>query len=412
MGSGSWPSPFWAGELDEWHHPPKLEWHDEASGQEILFQATFVEPEHWKQVNSGWWPGKDRQRISEVPIVFFFGGIDCGDGADGFTIRQFAKSISKTCVLVLPFRPKGTWWVLNKAGTFGHIDGDLCEDLLQAYMDWMRCLCKAARDEGIDSRPRVMGFSAGAYALTELLLHSARPFIWCMALCALHGHGQPETDELADRRRKTASDKFAAYLSRLRKHPGIPGGLYCFHHPEDKVCPWPAARQVAEVLGTQQRRLKYDCKVTEIWELDKTSRKTTARQIEQGVVPLMHGYQNTALLSNPFVDEFLEGPTPNGGPRSPSRTSSRPQRTDGRWQRRRSRSPREEGGASPPARSRTRWDGRRGGRCSRSRSPCHRVGGASRRRSRSHSPYRGDAGSRSPRRPVRLVARACLVARA
>lgn len=382
MGSRSWPSPFWAGELNEWLHPPVLEWHDEASCHEIRFQATFVQPNHWNQVNSGRWPGTDRQRISDVPIVFFFGGIDCGDGVEAFDIQNFAKAISKTCVVVIPFRPRGTWWVLDKAGkSFGHIDGDLRDELLQSYVDWMRCLCKAAGDEGIDCRPRVMGYSAGAYALTEILLHTARPFIWRMALCGLHGHGQPEADELGAKRQKMASDKFTAYLKRLRKHPGIPGGLCCFHHPEDKVCPWRVARQIADVLGAQQRRFNYDWKITEIWELDRVSGKAAARHSE-----LMHGYQNVALLSCPFVDNFLEAPVPESGRRSPSRASRHPHRANGRWQRRRSRSPREEQKAGPHAHLQPRQDRGSVGRCSRSRSPRERGGGAGPRRSRSHSP--------------------------
>jgi len=237
--------------------------------------------------------------------------MDCPPGIEGFGIRNFAKSVDRPCILVAPHRPKGSWWVLNRGGDFGYIDGDLKVEAVKAFVEWMQDLCEAALEEGsVDGKhPRALGFSAGAYALTEILAHAHRePLLWCLALGGLHGHGQPEADDIQGHwRQEKAMWNFDAYLERLRWHPGVPGGFFCFHHPEDSVCPWRHARKIAEVLDARQTELGFEAmEIEELWTLDKTSRSTTARQLAQGKKPQMHGYQDTAFLRQSFLQRLLQ----------------------------------------------------------------------------------------------------------
>eukprot|EP00930_Biecheleria_cincta_P031892 TRINITY_DN22119_c0_g1_i1.p1 TRINITY_DN22119_c0_g1~~TRINITY_DN22119_c0_g1_i1.p1 ORF type:complete len:372 (-),score=39.26 TRINITY_DN22119_c0_g1_i1:177-1292(-) len=334
MASQEWPSPFWAGKLDEWLQPPILEWCDAELDQPIRFQAVAVQPEYGKKINAGWWPGGCTYRRFELPLVFFFGGMDCPPGLESLGIHTFAKSVSKPCVVVAPFRPKGRWWVLDRGGEFGYIDGELQPQMVKGFASWMRDLCKMASKEGsVDGeRPRAFGFSAGAYALTEILVHSSmKQRIWSLALGGLHGHGQPEVDDVPNSwRRRQAVEKFDAYLERVRRHPGVPGGLFLFHHPEDNVCPWRYARKIAEALNARQTELGHAAmQIEELWELDKSSRATTARQQSQGIKPQMHGYQNTAFLNDRFLCQFLHAADSNGSNhdtywKGSSRSRSRP----------------------------------------------------------------------------------------
>ncbi|CAK0877204.1 unnamed protein product, partial [Prorocentrum cordatum] len=85
--------------------------------------------------------------------------------------------------------------------------------------------------------------------------------------------------------------------------------IFCFHHPEDRVCPWRHARAIIGAVDARQAQLGLPAaQVTELAELDRTSAKTTARQLEQGLAPQMHGYQDTAFLGDRFLRAFLRGP--------------------------------------------------------------------------------------------------------
>merc|ERR1712083_256122 len=127
--------------------------------------------------------------------------------------------------------------------------------MVKGLAAWMRHLCKLASKEGcVDSQhPVAFGFSAGAYCLTELLSCDEPELLFGVALGGLHGHGQPDTDGIKEARRQTrAVDCFESYLRRVRRHVGVPGGIFCFHHPEDKMCPLRYAQPVIDVLDHQQ----------------------------------------------------------------------------------------------------------------------------------------------------------------
>lgn len=290
--------------------------------------------------------------------------MSCPPGLDSLGTRGFAKALHKPCILIAPLRTKGAWWVLNRGGSFGYVDGDLQRDVTMSMCSWMRFLCReAGREGGVDSeRPRALGFSAGAYALTEILAHSApQPFIWCLALAGLHGHGQPDLKGLERHCKRECAhevmDKFEAYLERLRRHPGVPGGMSCLHHPEDNVCPWRYAKKIARVLDARQVQVGCSAvEVEELWDLDevsKASAKAAKWQRENGKqeAPNMHNYQDTAFFRAPFLQRFLRTVDADSGDKHSSaqrqRSRSRP-RVTLRLTARRSRS------ASPRQRSRGR----------------------------------------------------------
>lgn len=254
-----------------------------------------------------------------------------------------AEKISDPCIVVTPLRPKGMWWVLDTCGKFGFIEGNLQPEMARAFARWMRALCSLASQEGgIDAkRPRAFGFSAGAYALTEILAQDdMKPFIFRLALGGLHGHGQPDLDGLTGWRKSKYADicldKFQDYLDRLSRHPGVPGGMTCFYHPDDAECPWKYGRIIANVLDRRQLQLGHAAlrivKVLGQDQLSHTATKWKKKGFESERTSLNHDYQDTAFLQSPFLKEFLQTGAPRGsnGTAGRSRTPRTRSRSWGR----------------------------------------------------------------------------------
>eukprot|EP00930_Biecheleria_cincta_P003316 TRINITY_DN104244_c0_g1_i1.p1 TRINITY_DN104244_c0_g1~~TRINITY_DN104244_c0_g1_i1.p1 ORF type:complete len:333 (-),score=30.66 TRINITY_DN104244_c0_g1_i1:41-1003(-) len=236
-------------------------------------------------------------------------------GLEGLGVEGFAEEVSGPCVVVTPLRPKGMFWILNSGGDFGFIEGDLQIDMVECFAAWMQALCKVASREGrVDGeRPRAFGFSAGAYAVTEILARS-EPFLWSVALGGLHGHGQPDLDGINGKWQRwgdTVIHKFDAYVKRLRQHPGVPGGIFWLHHPDDTVCLWKHARVIADVLDSRQRGLGHAALIAEkIWQTDRLSGSALkmmkkAKENRQLRPSNYHDYQDQAFFRASFLDEFL-----------------------------------------------------------------------------------------------------------
>lgn len=260
-----------------------------------------------------------------IPLLFFFCGMDCPPGLESFGIENFAEATPTPCIVVTPIRPKGVWWVLSKkrggCPDFGHCDGVFQKDWAKAYVAWMRVLCRVAgRESWVDAeRPRALGFSSGAYALTEILVQSgSQPLIWSLGLGGLHGNGEPDLTEIKRWKKLQRGEgdeileKFDAYLERLRWHPGAPGGIFCFHHPEDNVCSYKNARTIADVLSKRQAALhQVALEFKDIWATDRPPSATDHKGRER-VVP-NHDYQDTTFLDGCFLKQFLQEPKASGG---------------------------------------------------------------------------------------------------
>merc|ERR1712048_896410 len=90
-------------------------------------------------------------------------------------------------------------------------------------------------------------------------------------------------------------------------HAGVPGGIYAFHHAEDRVCPINGARAILDVLNRRQKNLRYEFhELQEVHQIDKGSRATAAKQRAWGMVPQMHAYQDTAFLQTWFLQRLLD----------------------------------------------------------------------------------------------------------
>jgi len=133
---------------------------------------------------------------------------------------------------------------LEGDGTYGYL-GELCLEKVILLADFLQH-CLASLDEpGKGTRRPVigLGFSAGAYCLTEVLAVGRPRFTVC-ALGGLHGHGQTDVEELPQRRRPGVAEKYQAYLERISSHPGVPGGIIATHAEADQWSPcsmaWPA----------------------------------------------------------------------------------------------------------------------------------------------------------------------------
>ena len=117
-----------------------------------------------------------------------------------------------------------------------------------------------ARSVGVDRQQvSAWGFSAGAYAVSECLARLPQAVLKNVVVGGLHGHGQPDLQGVAGRRRlsngSTIIDKWNAYIIRLRGHPGVPGHFVCVHHPNAEICPMRYAKLIWHELEARQLEL-------------------------------------------------------------------------------------------------------------------------------------------------------------
>merc|ERR1712187_652819 len=93
----------------------------------------------------------------------------------------------------------------------------------------------------------------------------------------------------------------------ISKNPGVPGGIYTFHHPEDIVSPIDPAQAIVDVLNQRQEQLGHEFhRMQKLRQIDKGSRATAAKQRAQGKTPNMHAYQDTAFLQPWFMELLLD----------------------------------------------------------------------------------------------------------
>jgi len=206
-------------------------------------------------------------------------------------------------VVVGACRDQHPWWVLSSSSCdWGWIDGQLVPDKVQLYSDWISHLLS---NPGIDEDwLSLLGFSAGAYAITELVaLHGAgkAPVLKPknLVLGGVHGHGQPDLEGLDDRHRAKLPlirTNWQAYLARLSRHSGVPGGIFGVHCRMDNVCPWTAAEKIFETLGKRQRQLglsEVDVDEVEISEAKKKKSKYA------------HSYNDRTFCRAELLDRLL-----------------------------------------------------------------------------------------------------------
>jgi hypothetical protein len=75
-----------------------------------------------------------------------------------------------------------------------------------------------------------------------------------VGLGGVHGHGQSDRDGLPKKRREGVTERFAAFLERLRQHEGV-NWIEATHTEIDSMCAWQHARHILGALSERQLEL-------------------------------------------------------------------------------------------------------------------------------------------------------------
>jgi len=188
-----------------------------------------------------------------LPLVVYLAGLGTNGGVDDLQPSQVERLSPAPFMLAAPLKSKEQWWTLSKTSStqYGWIEGELLEQRIEAFVNWVEFL---AQDRRIDSDlVSLMGFSAGAYAVTEIYAQSRMRF-HCLVLGGVHGHGQPDNfNEIPGKllRRVDVWDKWKKYLARLSQGLGA-RSIYSYHHRHDKMCKWSHAELILDKLDERQ----------------------------------------------------------------------------------------------------------------------------------------------------------------
>jgi poly(3-hydroxybutyrate) depolymerase len=168
VNSREWPLPFWRNGQGY-----VLSW---GQGMEnVCFEAVLVEP----MLNSLGSP-------ENLPLMVYFAGLTAkgSKAMKEINPKKLAKITPGPFVLVTPHQFDGHWWTISPR--WG--DGDFQPDIATRLVSWIKYL---ANFPGIDcNKVSLLGFSAGAYAATELLACRREVRFDCVVLGGVHGHGQ------------------------------------------------------------------------------------------------------------------------------------------------------------------------------------------------------------------------------
>lgn len=240
----------------------------------MQFQAKLIQPDGASSFGT----------CERLPLVFYFAGLGSLGGLGGFDAEGLARSAPVAFVLVAPLRRKGFWWMVSDDSEWGWVDGDFKPQIVKLFVDWMRAL---AGQSGVDgSNLLALGFSAGAYAITEILAHGEVP-LKSVLIGGVHGHSQPDMDGICGKRAKWPDcirAKWVAYTDRLRRHGGVPGGIIGVHDQGDQMSPWQYAEEIYSLLDHRQRQLQLRPVQLKVLNIPRTRRNKS-----------LHNYHDTAL---------------------------------------------------------------------------------------------------------------------
>ena len=89
------------------------------------------------------------------------------------------------------------WWFISDAQSWVYLDGEFDEAEVRRIASWINGLSDTP---GINKlMVSLIGFSAGAYAATEILA-SGKVDIYSFIVGAVHGHGAPELPKWAGKK--------------------------------------------------------------------------------------------------------------------------------------------------------------------------------------------------------------------
>eukprot|EP00971_Amphidinium_carterae_P350844 6491772-Amphidinium_carterae.2 len=159
--------------------------------------------------------------------------------------------------MLFPLRPSNHWWMIDRYGDYGWLEGNLDVTFLN---NMHHLFDLAIRHPQVDPNKVFMfGFSAGGYALTEMIASHRGLSARAIVLGGIHGHGNAVEDaikcysgakpkpEVLD----SFADKWSAYLERMRNSPPRHVlQIFAVHNVKDTLSPWGPAQSIIDALDT------------------------------------------------------------------------------------------------------------------------------------------------------------------
>jgi len=266
-------------------------WTDPQGGGQVEYRAMLVLPQ-----GSVAMPG-----TGSLPLAVYFHGLGETSEAIDEVAKLCARVALEPFVLVVPSRPARKWWFIDNDSTWGWLQGEFLSGLAALFAAFLGFL---AEQPGIDcGRVGLFGYSAGAYAVVEVLAHGCIPLSG-VGLGGVHGHGQQSTAGLPRHRAKGATRKFAAFLARLRQHQGVPW-IEATHGRTDQESLWADAEPALRALDKRQQALGLPAVSIRLLEPE-----------DQDTVPgerrnrTHHNYYKAAFVRQEFLVALLGGQPP------------------------------------------------------------------------------------------------------
>jgi hypothetical protein len=237
----------------------------------------------------------------KLPVAVYF--YSMGEKVDAIfsMTRDFQRIAPEPFVLVAPTRPKKMWWFIDSETEWGWIQGNFQQPVVQLYCRWLESLTSLP---GVNpKRIGLFGWSAGAYAVTELLAEGCIPLSG-VGLGAVHGHGQNDPAGLRSDLQGPAVEKFEAYLERLMAHAGVPW-ISATHGNTDQESKFADAQEIFRVLTEVQECLGLPAVTVRELEPEEQDVKPKAKKNRTH-----HNYFNTSFLRKEFFIALFGGPAP------------------------------------------------------------------------------------------------------
>lgn len=276
-----------------WFESPSTHsWTDATTGVAVQFRACLVLP-----TGTASTPG-----TTSYPLAVYFPGMTENAGEVMRMKGDWGRLTKEPFVLVAPVKPNKLWWFIDDDSDWGWVKGDVRTALVRVYCEWLAALAELSHVNA--DRIGLFGWSAGAYAVTEIIGHGCIPLTG-VGLGGVHGHGQRDVEGLADIRKAGTIEKFHAYLERLGNHGGVPW-IEATHAPEDKESRWVDAQDIFQVLNERQAALGLPPVSVREVEPEQQDVKPNSKRNRQH-----HNYFQASFFREEFFIALLGGEQPD-----------------------------------------------------------------------------------------------------
>eukprot|EP00971_Amphidinium_carterae_P326037 6456648-Amphidinium_carterae.4 len=192
-----------------------------------------------------------------MPLVIWLSGLSSTHSSRDDYLESFCQKNGHgqgDFLLLFPIRPCDHWWFVDNDKHLGWLEGNLNSDLVLKMHDLFDL---AANHSLVDpEKVFLFGWSAGGYALTEMLAHKRSLPARAMVIGGFHGHGNTQDEVQAfgvpvtmQSRFPAFEMKWQAYLARLASPPQhhVPK-IVAVHNMYDAQSSWKPAQTILDVI--------------------------------------------------------------------------------------------------------------------------------------------------------------------